>query len=312
MASDEEIARALARQAQEREDARVAEDLLAAAREDMRAQDAALARSLAAAGSGIDQALSRLPGASSLHQFPGPEPINAAMLHVAAEIGESEVEMLVDTGAQMSVISEPLANQLGLLSRLDRSRPGIANGVGQAKIIGHVYDVPVKLGHVEFALNFSVLQMQQPLLLLGLDQMSHYRCLVDLDRRCLVFGGHGGVDVPFVSSVSGSVTSPMDAVLAQAYRAVELLKARLPVHAHTTLETLGTLLRNISRHPTDLKYRRLKGSNERLQRQVLAHPEVVELLRLVGFAGLGEDMVLSLGTPLKAIEKLTMIGGLFG
>jgi len=317
-ASDEQLARALAGQTQECDDAKLARQLGAESHHDQDLQDAEMARSLAVSGSGIDQALSRMfgeraGGVGSLSHLPNfAEPANDSMIHIACEIGESEVEILVDTGAQMSVISEPLASQLGLLSRLDRSRQGVANGVGQAKILGHVLDVPVKLGHVEFALNFSVLQMQQPLLILGVDQMRHYKCLVDLERSCLVFGGHGGVEVPFLSSVRGIVTSPMDAVLVQGRRAVEMLRARDPLGARKTLETLGQLLRNIAKRPSDLKYRRLRGDNDRLQREVLAHPEAVELLRLVGFAGDGGDLVLPAGTPLQAVQKLTMVGGLFG
>jgi hypothetical protein len=314
-ASDEQLARALAGQIEEYDDNKLAEQLRAESLQDRNLQDAELARSLAASGSGVDQALSNMFGqraGSMAHPASFAEPADDSMIHIACEIGESEVEILVDTGAQMSVISEPLASQLGLLSRLDRSRQGVANGVGQAKILGHVLDVPVKLGHVEFALNFSVLQMQQPMLILGLDQMRHYKCLVDLERRRLVFGGHGGVEVPFLSSVRGTVTSPMDAVLVQSRRAVEMLRGRDPLGARKTLETMGQLLRNIAKHPSDLKYRRLRGGNDRLQREVLAHPEAVELLRLAGFAGDGEDLVLPAGTPLQAVKKLTMIGGLFG
>ena len=46
------------------------------------------------------------------------------------------VEMMVDSGAQHSVISAPLARRLGLMNRLDRSEQGVAAGVGRAGIIG--------------------------------------------------------------------------------------------------------------------------------------------------------------------------------
>lgn len=301
-ANDEELAQALAK------------EFLAADGE----QDAALARSLALGGSGIDQAFGRASGpvaagVGQMQQQPFYSESSApGMVHVACEVGDKEAEMLVDTGAQMSCVSEPLAAQLGILSRLDRTMQGMANGVGQAKILGQVFDVPVKLGNVEFALNFSVLAMQKPLLILGLDLMRQYKCLVDLERSCLVFGGQGGIEVPFLSSTRGSYPEPMDAVLVQGRRAVEMLKARVPMLAEKILDTLGRLLRNISSHPLDEKYRRLRGSNERLQREVLAHPEAVELLRLIGFAGDGDDLVLLAGTPLLALEKLTMSGGVLG
>merc|ERR1712113_405256 len=73
-----------------------------------------------------------------------------AMVYVICEIGGIATEMMVDTGAESSVISWPLVQRLNLADRLDRSRQGVASGVGTAKIIGRLREVPVKLGHVEF------------------------------------------------------------------------------------------------------------------------------------------------------------------
>lgn len=283
-------------------DAQFVKDLLAADVEQQRASDEALARSLAASHGGVDGGLGRTSQPSI---FTG----DRGMLHVACEIGEHEIDMLVDTGAQMSVISEQLAAQLGLLSNLDRRHQGTANGVGQVKILGKVWNVLVKLGHVEFSLNFSVLSTQQPIILLGLDLMREFKCLVDMERNCLVFGGCGGVQVPFVSSAREVVSSPLDTVLAQGQRAAQALRMRDPIAASIAFHTLGIVLKNIAHHPSEPKYRRLCGRNDRLQREVLAHPEVVELLRIIGFTSDGEDLIFPAGTPLAALRKLTTAGG---
>merc|ERR1712187_195072 len=126
------------------------------------------------------------------------EGIDDSMANVACEISDIAVEMMVDTGAQTSVISEPLARRLNLMDRVDTSMQGIAAGVGQARILGCIWGVPVKLGHVEFALDFMVLGVSDPLMILGIEQMRRYKCIVDLERKCLVFGGNGGVEVPFL------------------------------------------------------------------------------------------------------------------
>ena len=106
---------------------------------------------------------------------------------------------MVDTGAEMSVISEQLAKELGLRSQIDRRARGIAAGVGQARIVGQIPNAVVTLGHVEFLMEFVVLQVpHQRLMLLGLDQMRKYKCIVDLEKDVLVFGGSGGVEVPML------------------------------------------------------------------------------------------------------------------
>lgn len=126
--------------------------------------------------------------------------------HVACEMADRAVEMLVDTGAQSSVISMPLVRQLGLESRLDSSQQGIASGVGSARILGRLRAIPVKMGHVEFSLDFSVLGIDQPLLILGVDQMRRFRCVVDLDKQTLLFGGRDGVEVAFLPEPQSPMT----------------------------------------------------------------------------------------------------------
>ena len=85
------------------------------------------------------------------------------------------------------------------MNRLDRSEQGVAAGVGRARIIGKLRSVAIYLKNVEFALDFSVLEIQDQLLLLGLDQLRRFKCIIDLEQNVLVFGGAGGVQVPFLA-----------------------------------------------------------------------------------------------------------------
>lgn len=135
--------------------------------------------------------------------FPFPMPSNEPPSHmciIPCELGKGIcVEMLVDTGAQSSVISYSLAQRLNLTNRLDRSHQGVAAGVGTARIMGKLRNITCTLHQVEFAMDFIVLDVQDSqLLLLGLDQMRKYKCIVDLERNLLIFGGMGGVEVPLL------------------------------------------------------------------------------------------------------------------
>mmetsp|Transcript_6797 Transcript_6797/g.12603 ORF Transcript_6797/g.12603 Transcript_6797/m.12603 type:complete len:263 (-) Transcript_6797:74-862(-) len=128
---------------------------------------------------------------------------NQEMIYVQCEIADSgmSTEMLVDTGAQISVISVPLVREFGLMPYLDRSNQGIASGVGNARIVGHLRGVPVRLGTyegVEFALDFAVLAVDDDLLMLGIDQLRRFGCIIDLQKQRLMFGGYDGSEVSFV------------------------------------------------------------------------------------------------------------------
>ena len=123
--------------------------------------------------------------------------IRSHMCHVPCVIGNANVcvEMMVDTGAESSVISLELAKTLGLDKTIDRSHWGVAAGVGRATIIGKIRNVITTFGHVEFHMEFIVLDIPDRMLLLGMDQMRKYNCIINLQRDVLIFGGIGGVEV---------------------------------------------------------------------------------------------------------------------
>lgn len=136
----------------------------------------------------------QLPPPSLLSGFATRRPPPTHMCIVPCIMGRGTcVEMMIDTGAQTSVISSSLANELSLT--IDRSHQGVAVGVGRAKVVGAVRNVVCTLGHVEFPLDFIVLDIPDKMLLLGLDLMRRYKCIVDLERDRLIFGGSGGVEV---------------------------------------------------------------------------------------------------------------------
>lgn len=127
------------------------------------------------------------------------QPTPAHMCEVACILGDGVcVEMMVDSGAQSSVITLALARQLDLESKIDKSHSGMAAGVGRARIVGKITNVICTLGNVEFHMDFMVLDAPDKLLLLGLDLMRKYKCIIDLQKEVLIFGGNGGVEVPML------------------------------------------------------------------------------------------------------------------
>mmetsp|Transcript_35895 Transcript_35895/g.99519 ORF Transcript_35895/g.99519 Transcript_35895/m.99519 type:complete len:245 (-) Transcript_35895:3-737(-) len=122
------------------------------------------------------------------------------MIHVASEIVGWPVDLMVDTGAQLSIMTLPLVQRLGMTSRIDQSEMGVASGVGTALIIGRLRAVPVRMGKVEIAMDFGVLHIKDSFAMLGMDQMQRFKCILDLDKRAIRFGGDlRGVEVPFMA-----------------------------------------------------------------------------------------------------------------
>jgi DNA damage-inducible protein 1 len=68
------------------------------------------------------------------------------MLYINLEINKLKVTALVDTGAQMTIISEKLAKQSGIFDLCDTRFQGVAKGVGTSKILGVIHAAQIKVG----------------------------------------------------------------------------------------------------------------------------------------------------------------------
>jgi len=119
-------------------------------------------------------------------------------VYVGCSLAGRTVEMLVDTGAQVSVISAPLAKQLDLLKFLDGSQQGVAAGVGSVSILGILRGVPAMLGGMPLVLDLPVLDISEAMLVLGLDQLERLGCVVDLEQRLLILKRPSCTVVPFL------------------------------------------------------------------------------------------------------------------
>ena len=123
------------------------------------------------------------------------------MLYVPCEIDGKFVQLFVDCGASTSCISTCMVKKLGLQAKVNPMVQGTAVGAGSAAIVGMLENVSCTIGHVEFRLSFLVLDTSpRPTLLLGLDQLRRFKCVIDLQANTLTFGGRDGVSVEFLSA----------------------------------------------------------------------------------------------------------------
>lgn len=82
------------------------------------------------------------------------------------------------------------------------------------------------------------------------------------------------------------------------------IRHRLGMEAEVPLKTVRVVLEKVLAQPTEERLRRLKASNVRVQRELLAHPEAVALLQLAGFTSNNGDLVLSSGAALAPLREV--------
>ncbi|CAJ0933230.1 unnamed protein product, partial [Mesorhabditis belari] len=113
------------------------------------------------------------------------------MLYIIVKINGHQMNCFVDTGAQMSIMRESVAQRTGLMHLIDSRFQMHAAGVGgKSKALGKINHCLLTVQEVELPVSFIVLpegSVNEPVIL-GLDVMVRHQVKIDLGARKMIFG----------------------------------------------------------------------------------------------------------------------------
>jgi predicted aspartyl protease len=116
-------------------------------------------------------------------------------LHLLVKINSYLVEGLVDTGAFMPVMTATVVRELGLMHLVSGSETyKTALGV-VTHALGRIDEVPIKVGGVQCAMTFMVVDTDSNDVLLGLDFLIKIEAIVDVERGLIQVRHGSGTDV---------------------------------------------------------------------------------------------------------------------
>ena len=106
-------------------------------------------------------------------------------LQISCDINGYIIPALVDTGAQISVMSESCARRCRVANMIDGRFSGKVVGVGSSDILGRINELPMQVGPISFHNKVSILRESRIDLILGLDFLRRFRTEINLDERIL-------------------------------------------------------------------------------------------------------------------------------
>ncbi|CAG5135594.1 unnamed protein product [Candidula unifasciata] len=131
------------------------------------------------------------------------------MLYIDCKVNGYPVKAFVDSGAQMTIMSQSCAERCHIMRLVDRRWTGLAQGVGTQTIIGRVHLCQIQIGTAFLQSSFCILESQPMDMLLGLDMLKRHQCVIDLKKNLLQIGTSGTV-TPFLAETDLPDTARLD------------------------------------------------------------------------------------------------------
>lgn len=196
--------------------------------------------------------------------------MNEDLLNILIKIDDLVFPAIIDTGAMCSIISSKLVNEYGFSSYVDHSQQGYAKGVGTSKIVGIIKDLPVCVIDSHCPTNNSrmtfvpvevqVIEIDVTHLILGLDFLMAADASIKIRDRSVLICGKSYRFLSFAEMEF--LNRPMKF---SQYLYLSVAPLFRNVSSEKVKNLVRTVLGNIIKNPSELKYRTLlvsKLSNE--------------------------------------------------
>ncbi|CAG5957568.1 unnamed protein product [Menidia menidia] len=121
------------------------------------------------------------------------------LIYVACKCSGQEVNVLIDTGCRLNLVSWRTVERFGLKELVGEGRMERAGSPFQRPlpISGHIQELGLTIGRVRLTCSFAVVESSKPLMSLGSNTLKSLKCVIDTEKQMLVFGKTVREQIPF-------------------------------------------------------------------------------------------------------------------
>jgi hypothetical protein len=163
-------------------------------------------------------------------------------VQVMCEINGYMIPAMIDTGAEITVMSSSCAKRCHISNNIDAKHAGKVIGVGSSEIIGGIDNLAFRIGPVNFQNKISILRNSPCDFLIGLDILRRFKCDISLGQNVVKLKVRKNtIRIPMVSrnpilrtakqrqlsSVPAGQTAPQQPLTPDAVVATNMMKRRI-------------------------------------------------------------------------------------
>ena len=116
--------------------------------------------------------------------------IPVKMLYIKGKINKKEINIFIDTGAQVSVMSLSMARELGVDFLIDHFCEGKLVGVGSKDMSGKIHYLDIQIDNFNLPCGFTIIDNDDINIMLGLNSMLSMGCILDLKNKKMIFNNY--------------------------------------------------------------------------------------------------------------------------
>jgi hypothetical protein len=171
-------------------------------------------------------------------------------LEVMVEVNGFIIPAMIDTGAQISVMSQACADRCLLSNQIDTCYGGRAIGVGVSEISGRINNLPLRIGPISFHNPIAILKNSRVDFIIGLDFLRKHNCELNIqDNSLLIQVQHRHYRVPFVHDFYDEFSS--DATKESHQDTKESSQDSLESNEHSSSRHTSSVLESTEEHWSD-------------------------------------------------------------